>query len=83
MTRYSDLETSLEQLTVGQRGRIIALAESPFRHRLVELGFVPGTIVSVKRFSPLRDPVELELRDTRVCLRQSETRQITVQLIPL
>lgn len=81
MTRLSDLETSLQQLSVGQRCRIVSLVDSPFKHRLFELGFVPGTIVSVKRFSPLRDPVEFELRDTRVCLRQSETRQINVHIL--
>ena len=40
--------------------------------RLRELGFVPGTPVSVVRNAPLRDPVEVELRGYRICLRRSE-----------
>ena len=40
--------------------------------RLRELGFVPGTPLEVVRRSPFGDPVEVELRGYRICLRRSE-----------
>lgn len=40
--------------------------------RLAELGFVPGTRVSIVRVAPLGDPVEVEIRGTRFCARRSE-----------
>ncbi len=40
--------------------------------RLLELGFVEGTRVCVLRRGPLGDPVELELRGYRVCVRAAD-----------
>jgi ferrous iron transport protein A len=40
--------------------------------RLADLGFVPGTRLRIIRLAPLRDPIEIEIRDTRVCARREE-----------
>jgi ferrous iron transport protein A len=64
---------SLSQLPVGSRARLCdhngseALSE-----RLQDLGLVPGTDVEVIRRAPLGDPLEVELRGYRLCLRRSE-----------
>lgn len=42
------------------------------RTRLLDLGFVPGTVVHVVRRGPLGDPMELELRGYRICLRRHD-----------
>lgn len=49
-----------------------------FRHRILELGFVRGEIVSVLKNAPLRDPVEYEIMGTHVSLRHSEAARIDV-----
>jgi Fe2+ transport system protein FeoA len=36
------------------------------------LGFVPGTRFRIIRFAPLGDPIEIEIRETRVCARREE-----------
>lgn len=46
--------------------------------RLAELGFVPGTRVSIVRVAPLGDPVEVEIRGTRFCARRSELKGLCV-----
>ena len=53
--------------------------EDHLKDRLLVLGFVPGTQVTVIRCAPLGDPVEFELRGTRVSLRRSEASLIMVQ----
>lgn len=57
----------------GYRGRIVARVDNgsvPWRLR--EMGFVPGTAVQVLRRGPLGDPVEVELRGYRICLRRRD-----------
>ena len=46
--------------------------------RLMALGFVPGTYVTVVRRAPLGDPIEFELRGGRISLRGSEARLILI-----
>jgi Fe2+ transport system protein FeoA len=62
----------------------VALVETvddagPIGRRLLDLGFVPRTRVSVLRRAPLGDPVEFELRGTRLCLRRQEAARIRVR----
>ena len=40
--------------------------------RLLELGFVEGTEVVLLRRGPLGDPLEIELRGYRICVRASD-----------
>ena len=47
--------------------------------RLLDLGLVPGTPVTVLRRAPLGDPVEYELRGYRLCLRRSEALRVHVK----
>jgi ferrous iron transport protein A len=49
------------------------------RRRLLELGLVPGTRVMVVGVSPLGDPLELELRGSRLSLRKKEALSIEVE----
>jgi ferrous iron transport protein A len=46
--------------------------------RLLDLGFVPRTEVRVVRRAPLGDPLEYEVRGTRLCLRRTEAARIRV-----
>jgi ferrous iron transport protein A len=44
--------------------------------RLAELGFVPGTQLCIIRSAPLGDPIEIEIRGTRVCVRREEIEDL-------
>lgn len=46
------------------------------RRRLMELGLVPGTPVSVVNVAPLGDPLELEVRGGRLSIRRLEAAGI-------
>ncbi|MCA9523220.1 MAG: ferrous iron transport protein A [Myxococcales bacterium] len=70
----------LSSLTEGQSGQVVAIdPKGQFTRRLLELGFVPGTVVEIRRRAPLQDPVEIELRGARICLRHTEVCQIAVR----
>lgn len=50
--------------------------------RLVELGLVPGSIVKMIQSAPLGDPIEIEIMDTKLCIRKSDAESIEVKRSP-
>jgi len=49
-----------------------------FRHRVMELGFIKGSIVTVVKNAPLDDPIEYKILNSYISLRRSEARNIEV-----
>lgn len=47
--------------------------------RLLEMGLVPGTPVTIHREAPLGDPVELRVRNYALSIRRSEALGIEVE----
>ena len=70
----------LTDMAVGQSGDLTQAIDDATPARLQELGFVEGTTVTLVRTGPLGDPVELELRGYRICLRRSDLAGLEVQL---
>jgi Fe2+ transport system protein FeoA len=50
--------------------------------RLQDLGFVPGTALVIRRRAPLGDPVEIEIRGYRLCLRTAQLAALRVDPEP-
>ena len=75
---------TLKELRVGQSGRIKSVGgEGALRHRLLEMGITPHTMVTVKKIAPLGDPMELLLRGYVLSLRLEDAAKITVEEAPL
>lgn len=75
----------LSRLAPGSFARLEAVAAHaprPLVHRLMALGFTPGTLVRVVRRAPFGDPTEYELRGSRICLRSAEADLFTVSPCP-
>ena len=47
--------------------------------RLQEMGLTTGAHVVVTRRAPLGDPLEISVRDTRVCMRREHARAFSVR----
>lgn len=72
---------TLADLRVTQCAHLIQVGgERTFRRRLLELGFVPGTPITLRKIAPLGDPLEFEVRHCRISIRRREARAITVEL---
>ena len=72
--------TTLDRLPVGASASVVDVdATAALAERLEDLGFVPGTRVTVRRRAPLGDPRVYELRGTQLCLRRSEAARIRVE----
>jgi ferrous iron transport protein A len=68
---------ALSEYRPGEKGRVRQVCgNSDFRRRLMEMGFVKGTEVSVIKYAPLNDPMELALMGYHVSLRKGEAAEI-------
>lgn len=74
------MSAPLISLPPGREARLCA--SEPGREiprRLQDLGFVPGTPVVIRRRAPLGDPVEIEIRGYRLCLRLAQLDALRVE----
>ena len=71
---------TLDELHIGRKGRITAVGgEGILRCRLLDMGLIPQTIVSVTKVAPMGDPMELllpqPLRERRPSVPESDSGQ--------
>ena len=76
------VRVTLKELGIGKSGSIVAVGgEKALRHRLLDMGLTPRTVVTVKKVAPLGDPIELLLRGYILTLRLEDAERITVKEI--
>jgi DtxR family Mn-dependent transcriptional regulator len=71
----------LSSLKPGESARVVRLSAScqgPERRRLLDLGVVPGTLVTAEFASPGGDPVAYRIRGALIALRRTQADQIQV-----
>ncbi len=74
-------QTSLDKLKAGQQARIARVGNAgPIRRRIVDMGAVAGTAVSVVKVAPLGDPIEVKIKGYSLTLRKEEAAAILVEL---
>ena len=72
--------TYLNKMTPGQRGRIVGFADdSRLARRLLELGIVPGRLITYLRNAPLNDPMEVQVGPSCLSLRHHEAALVAVE----
>lgn len=72
---------SFGSLQKGMRCLVVeASATSPEAKRLQEMGLTVGTEFRVTKVAPLGDPIEIELRGYRLCLRKAETDGFLIEV---
>lgn len=71
----------LSELRVGGKGTVTNfLCQNECMLRIQELGLCTGTDVEVMQIAPLGDPVELQFRSCRFCMRKYELNSIEVEV---
>lgn len=72
--------TDLAQIPAGRRFKVVKInAVGEVRRRLLDIGFVRNQAGWVIREALLKDPIEVEIKGTKVSLRRSEARLICVE----
>ncbi len=72
---------TLDQLKLGQQARITCLhGDGPLTQRLMALGLLEGTRVSMLRRALGGDPLEIDVMGYALSLRKAEAKQIDIEL---
>ena len=71
----------LSELRIGQIARVASIEDRVFRHKLLELGCVPGAIIELRMKAPLGDPLAFELEGYTLSMRRQEAEAIHITLI--
>ncbi len=70
----------MSSLTLREQAVVAAVhGTGQLRLRLLEMGFIPGTKVTLVKRAPLGDPLEFSLRGSHLSLRTTEAALIEVQ----
>ncbi|HDQ14765.1 MAG TPA: ferrous iron transport protein A [Sediminispirochaeta sp.] len=73
------MNTALSECREGDTVVITRLSGSgAFKKRLLDLGFRKGQKLSIIRYAPLKDPMEVRIGDSNVSLRVEEAEQVAV-----
>ena len=71
---------TLAELAVGARAEVVSLIDDTgLGVRLMEMGFVPGTVVTLLKRAPFGDPLEFRVRGSHVSLRRAEARRVATR----
>jgi ferrous iron transport protein A len=72
---------TLAQLTTGQIATVRTLTGTDsISARLLEMGMIPGTTITLVGKAPLGDPLEFELRGYRLSLRKAEAQRVVIDV---
>ena len=71
---------TLNELKTGSSGIITAVGgDGPLRCRLLDMGLIPLTHVTLQKVAPMGDPIEIRVRGYELTLRVEEAQKIEVK----
>lgn len=73
---------NLNELEIGKKAKIISVAgEGQLRHHILDMGLIPGTVVTLVKYAPMGDPMELLVRGYELTLRVDDAKLIGIEPI--
>ena len=71
---------TLDKLSIGASGVISAVGgEGPLRCRLLDMGLIPRTRVTLQKVAPMGDPIEIRVRGYELTLRIEDAQKIEIE----
>ena len=82
MNAVGTLTLPFHSLKRGMLARVVAIhGADADQRRLLEMGLTVGTSFKVIKVAPFGDPVEIDLRGYRLCLRKNETDNFEIEAV--
>lgn len=70
---------TLDKLKTGQSAVITAVGgEGSLRCRLLDMGLIPKTKVTLQKTAPMGDPIEIHIRGYELTLRLDDAKNISI-----
>ncbi len=71
---------TLDKIGIGNSAVISAVGgDGPLRCRLLDMGLIPRTRVTLQKTAPMGDPIEIRVRGYELTLRLEDARKIEVK----
>ncbi|MBQ3878976.1 MAG: 50S ribosome-binding GTPase, partial [Oscillospiraceae bacterium] len=71
---------TIQDLKIGESGVVQAVGgEGALRQHFLDMGLIPGVTVTVVKYAPMGDPIELALHGYELTLRLADAAKITVE----
>ena len=71
---------TLDELKIGTSAVITAVGgEGPLRCRLLDMGLIPHTEVTLQKIAPMGDPIQIRVRGYELTLRIEDAKKIEVR----
>ncbi len=75
------MQKKLSELQPGQSGVVSSIAgNGPLHQRLIAMGVTPGAWLIVRKFAPLGDPMEINIRNYSLSIRKKDANAISIEL---
>jgi ferrous iron transport protein A len=77
------MEEKLRDLNPGEKAEIIGYetSERSYREKLLSMGLIRGTHITLLKIAPLGDPVEINVRGFNLMLRKDEADILKIRRI--
>ena len=73
---------TLKELKAGESARILSVGgEGALRQHFLDMGVIPGAEMTVIKFAPMGDPMELQVHGYELTLRLADADQIEIEKI--
>ncbi len=78
--RMTQEPLNLNMLGEGEKGNVVRIVgDGALKRRLREMGITAGLPVTVIKSAPLKDPIEIRIRNCNMSLRREEAKNILVE----
>ena len=70
---------TLKELKIGETGRIdVVGGDGALRQHFLDMGVIPGAEVTVVKYAPMGDPMELRIHGYELTLRLADAEHIEI-----
>ena len=71
---------TLNDLKTGRSAVITAVGgEGPLRCRLLDMGLIPHTRITLQKVAPMGDPIQIQFRGYELTLRREDAEKIQIE----
>ena len=71
---------TLRDVNVGETVKVVRLhGEGAVKRRIMDMGITKGVEVFVRKFAPLGDPIEVNVRNYELSIRKTDAEMIEVK----
>lgn len=70
---------TINELKTGQSGTVTSVGgQGALRQHFLDMGIIPGTDVTLIKYAPMGDPMELRVKGYELTLRKDDAKKITI-----